>query len=109
MSDKYVLDASGNAIAEPDPVKWARWFERCERHVALTRIGDARISTVFLGLDHSFGSGPPLLWETMVFGGKFDGEQERYSTFEDASRGHDAMVGKITRDRLPTVPAKEFH
>jgi hypothetical protein len=36
--------------------------------------GNIGISTVFLGLDHRhFGDGPPLLFETMVFGGSRDG------------------------------------
>jgi hypothetical protein len=43
---------------------------------------------VFLGTDHSFGDGPPLLWETMIFGGKHDEFQERYSNLADAKAGH---------------------
>ena len=46
------------------------------------------VSTVFLGLDHSFGGGPPLLFETMIFDG---GEEEhcvRYSTWQQAEEGH---------------------
>lgn len=47
-----------------------------------------RVSTVFLGLDHSFGAGPPVLWETMIFGGDHDEYQERYTSYEDAVEGH---------------------
>lgn len=32
-----------------------------------TEIGDYIVSTVDLGLDHSFGDGPPLYYETMIF------------------------------------------
>lgn len=54
-----------------------------------TVAGDVRVSTVFLGLDHQFDDdGPPLLFETMIFGGKHDGYQERYSTWEEAEAGH---------------------
>lgn len=105
--ETYVLDDQGNPVPEPDVLKWGRFFEKMQRHVALTEIQGARISTVFLGVDHSFGGGPPVLWETMVFGGKFDSEQERYSSLADAKRGHDAMVGKITRDCLPTIPFRD--
>lgn len=56
----------------------------------------ARVSTVFLGLDHNFGSGgPPILWETMIFNVETeDGYQfqERYSTREEAIAGHAAAV-----------------
>ncbi len=63
--------------------------------VAATRVGDARISTVFLGMDHSWGGGPPLLFETLVFGGPLDDEMERYSTWEQAEAGHEAMVARV--------------
>lgn len=29
--------------------------------------GGIEVSTVFLGMDHAFLDGPPVLWETMVF------------------------------------------
>jgi hypothetical protein len=37
----------------------------------------------------------PLLFETMVFGGPLDGEQTRYSTWDEAKSGHDAMVTRL--------------
>jgi hypothetical protein len=90
--DKYILNGH-RPISEPDLMKWARWFETADRHVARTMIGDVRVSTVFLGLDHSFDpKGPPLLFETMVFGGPLDGEQDRYSTWQEAEKGHAAIV-----------------
>ena len=61
-----------------------------------TERNGVRVSTVFLGLDHSHSfDGPPVLWETMVFGGKYDGEQKRYSSFDVAQRGHQRMVAKV--------------
>lgn len=71
-------------------------FEACARMtrtVAKTSIGDVRISTVFLGMDHNFfGNGPPLLFETMIFGGPHDGYQERCSTWEEAEKQHEKAV-----------------
>lgn len=32
---RYVLDADGNPVPEPDLMKWAEWMEKAERHVAL--------------------------------------------------------------------------
>jgi hypothetical protein len=46
------------------------------------------VSTVLLGLDHNWGDGPPLIFETMIFGGEHDEFQERYSTREEAEEGH---------------------
>ena len=92
----YILNDAGNPVAEHDPLTWALWFQTAERRVAYDELpDDMRVSTVFLGLDHSFGSGPPLLFETMVFGGELDQEQERYSTREQALAGHAAMLARI--------------
>ena len=92
MSGRYVLDGK-KAVPCEDLMEWAIWLEGADKKVALTRsIGDVEISTVFIGLDHSFGKGPPLIFETMVFGGPLDGEQDRYSTWEEAEAGHEKMV-----------------
>ncbi len=51
------------------------------------------VSTVWLGLDHQFfTSGPPLIFETMVFGGPLDEYQQRYSTEDAARRGHQGVL-----------------
>lgn len=76
------------------------------RRVAKTEIGaeigaDIVVSTVFLRLDHRFGSGPPVLFETMVFGGPLGEEQDRYCTHEEAKAGHMAMVERV-KDAMST-------
>lgn len=69
--------------------EWASLFELIEyRRVAETFVGDVRISTVWLGLDHGWGGGPPLIFETMIFGGGEHHNQWRYSTLEEAQVGH---------------------
>jgi hypothetical protein len=55
---------------------------------------------VFLGLDHSHGGGPPLLFETLVFGGPLADEGDRYPTRAAALAGHDQMVARV-RDANP--------
>ena len=56
------------------------------------------VSTVWLGLDHSFcREGPPLIFETMVFESKenlHDLDCERYPTEAEAIEGHWRMVAK---------------
>lgn len=70
-SDRYVLDKNKRVIPCPDLETWAIWFEKGEwRVVAKTEMRPGyMVSTVFLALDHSFGHGPPVLWETMIFAG----------------------------------------
>lgn len=88
MSDKYIL-VDGAVVAEPDLLKWTRWLANAERVVANTDVGEASVSTVFLGLDHNISRrGPPVLWETMIFGGRHDGRQQRYTSRAAAEAGH---------------------
>ena len=86
----YILD--GKDVKECVDIRaWAQQFEKQDRQVARTTKGDVDVSTVFLGINHQFGDGPPLLFETMVFGGELDGKQDRYSTWEQAESGHAEM------------------
>lgn len=40
---------------------------------------------------------PPLLFETMVFGGKYANDMRRYSTWKQAKEGHERMVEKVKK------------
>ena len=78
-------------------MQWAELYEKpAGRRVARTVVSDGvDVSTVLLGLDHRFGGdGPPIIFETMVFGGPLDGEQDRYATRAEAEAGHAAMVAR---------------
>jgi hypothetical protein len=93
---RYILTPEGNPVAEPDLLRWAAWYETAQRKVADTRVGEVRISTVFLGLDHQFDEGTPILWETMVFGGTLNEEQDRCGgSREQAEAMHAAMVARV--------------
>jgi hypothetical protein len=93
----YILDDDGNPRPEPNLIKWAMWFEKTDRSVAQTKIGEAVVSTVFLGVDHNFNpTGPPILWETMVFGGALDQEMNRCAgSKEQAEAMHTDMVDRV--------------
>lgn len=98
MSDKYILADDGKTPIKCDLMTWARAFERSSsRRLKRETVAEGvDVSTVFLGLDHSWGDGPPLLWETMIFGGPHDGYQERYSTHDEAMAGHAKAVALAT-------------
>lgn len=95
---KYTLNTQGEPVPEPNLLTWADWFESAERQVAVSLIGVSRVSTVFLGLDHNFDpAGPPILWETVIFGGSLDNEQDRCSgSREQALAMHARMVERVT-------------
>ena len=69
-----------------DELEWAQWFgaHQDERVVGRWDFADTEVSTVFLGVDHQVGDGPPLVFETMVFGSGRVDLVGRYSTWADA-------------------------
>ena len=94
------------------PASLAWWMNQMEgdadllRRVARDDIGDALVSTVFLGLNHRWDDGPPLIFETMIFGGPHDESQWRYSTEAMAQAGHAAIVAALRAGEAPpeTLP-----
>lgn len=116
----YYYDIDGTPIA--DTLTWGRLMEQ-RREDGSFRIGDDTlpngvwISTVWLGLDHRWGAGPPLIFESMAFGLPhremvFEREMDvrdeldiaRYSTLAQAQAGHAAMLAKwATYDALETA------
>lgn len=56
------------------------------------------VSTVDLMFYHSFGGGPPLYYETMIFLNNDDFKDmyfNRYSTRDEALKGHEELVADI--------------
>jgi hypothetical protein len=78
-------------------------YPRSPVHLGDEIAGGYRVSTVFLGLDHSHDmTGPPVLYETMVFGtGEHDQWCERYCTRAEAADGHARVVAALSRGEAP--------
>lgn len=111
-----------------DHLAWARAYEqRFDRNaesfdkwrVARTDLpGGGVLSTVFLGIDHAW-SGPPLLFETMLFSGELvysdvlrkhyhrDLEMWRWHTWDEAAAGHQSIVDLIASVDEVAVDAKQ--
>jgi hypothetical protein len=97
------FDRQGNPITME---QWASGRSGRSGHIERRVAGDALpdgtwVSTVWLGLDHSYGDGPPLIFETMAFakGRPWDQDCRRYTTEEEALTGHGAFVTEL-RARL---------
>jgi hypothetical protein len=103
----YVLDAAGQPQPAASVEEWGHWYETASRDNASGRrigwdeVGDASVSTVFLGLNHAFGGGPPLLFETMVFGGQYDQWLGRWTTRAGAEAAHARIVNALRDGREP--------
>ena len=93
----YKLDKENNPMICNDMQDYIKWEEENvnQKKVKQDTIGDILVSTVFLALDHGFGSKAPLLCETMIFGGEHDQYQDRYSSYEDALKGHQQALDLI--------------
>lgn len=116
--EHYILGGDDGRTPIPVDLVTARaWKMRvglAGRRVGYVEFGDLKaegvaVSTVFCTYNeaYDFQNKPPLVFETMVFGGDLDGERRQYSTWAKAKDGHRAMVARVKRalaDHGPTAP-----
>ncbi|NUX58706.1 hypothetical protein [Paraburkholderia youngii] len=109
--DKSVSPIHGRLNEEP-VLEWARELEKFDnRQLARDDIAGCMVSTIFLGIDHGYGRGEPVLFETMAFssatkpltyGGRTSDvheelEQRRYCTYAEAMAGHAEVCAEIRK------------
>lgn len=96
---QYILNDAGVPVREPDFMKFAVWFYDSSNYIVARQelAPGVEVSTVFLGFDHNHGrKGPPILWETMCFGGPLDDVVNRCpGTREQAEAMHRDMVDAV--------------
>jgi len=94
----YKLDENNKPVKAIDVHDYLKWSDGgIIKTVAKDHIDTVFVSTVFLGLNHSWNSEIPVLWETMIFGGEHDQYQERYTSHKDALEGHEKALNLITK------------
>jgi len=106
MTIWYDLDEEKNVVPLPEG-KYPD-FSKSNRVVNQTNLSEkgeeVLVSTVFLGLDHSFGLNKekgPLIFETMIFGGRYDQYQMRYHTYKEAQEAHYKIVDCLKKKDDP--------
>ena len=116
MTDQlfYMLDEHQQPIAITDIETWGRWRQTANKTVGKDTYHDREgipsvVSTVFLGIDHNLceGNGPPVLWETLVFGGPLDMEMTRYTSYQAAVTGHQDMCRRVEASLNPSMPSQD--
>lgn len=77
--------------------EWSALLRDERRRIALDVIEGVEVSTVHLGIDHGWGLGPKLLFETMTFAhaDELDGWCRRYPTRELAELGHEQVCEEV--------------
>lgn len=106
---KISLEKYGRLLDDPD-----------YKIVQQEDVGPYWVSTVWIGVDHNFfDSGPPIIFETMVFAGSahkdktglLEFDMMRYATEEEARQGHFEMVTLVraTLQAEPDMAPPETH
>jgi hypothetical protein len=95
----YRRDGTPYPEGEQGLFEWARDLENLRIVRQETLPNGYWVSTVWMGIDHRFGEGPPLIFETMVTNpsGEWEDYQERYSTENDAILGHMRTVEEYNK------------
>jgi hypothetical protein len=103
----YTLDLAGNPQEAQTIEEWVHWAQNHthDRVVLKTKCGDTWVVTIFLAID--FGREAfdvetlveepalPLLYETMVFGGKRPGFSRKFPTRTQAIDFHHALENMV--------------
>jgi hypothetical protein len=94
---KYYILKDRVVVPVANVLVWSYWMHHndADRIVAKTVIGAGHVSTVFLGMDHQLGEGPPLLFETVVIGGPYDKKMWHCSTWAEAEARHAAACDYV--------------
>jgi len=101
--DKYILVDHEPVLFEGHLIEWGLWMERDHNRVVKQEVvGQYRVSTIFLGMDHNWlrsKESKPILFETMVFvveGYESNLEiRQRCCTWDEAVAQHEAMMKKF--------------
>lgn len=94
----FWIDADHVVHPARDMDEWSAHYDDDHRIVAQTGNDNIWVSTVFLGINHNFGFSDdtrPILFETMIFGGRMDDYQHRYCTYEEALAGHHMVCEEL--------------
>jgi hypothetical protein len=104
----YVLDGH-KPIRAKSVIEYANCLASDEKQVAKTLFDKTTVSTAFIGFNHAspWNECEPIVFETMVFGGDFDRHCLRYSSWEEAEKGHADIVDFLLEYNLDKKKIEE--
>lgn len=107
----YILNEDKTVTKLPEgeyPPEGSYTNDKAKR-VGLDIVGEAKVSTVFLFMDHSLNfmrrkkEIDPVLFETMIFRGPYDEYQRRYHTYDEALQGHNNIIKSLEEGKDPDL------
>ncbi|WAW10685.1 hypothetical protein NB640_03220 [Oxalobacter vibrioformis] len=97
-------------LVDHEPVRcnldeYARNMQReSSRIVRQSRINECLVSTIFTGIDYSFGIGEKRLFETMIFGMEGDIHPKwQHATWNESVEKHDQIVKMIESEGIDAL------
>ncbi|MGR3174780.1 MAG: hypothetical protein ACUZ8N_09295 [Candidatus Scalindua sp.] len=92
-AEYYILENKVPVRIE-NTMEWGKWFlaNDEDRYIAKDTVCDCHIITFFFGMITEI---LPKLFHITVIGGVLDGENESYSTWQEAEAGHKRMVERV--------------
>lgn len=106
----YALTKAREVVSFDTPQAYTAWKDENDPNDEFFRVdetieGDVRVSTVLLPIDHSLGTGyeDPVIFETLVFGGRHDGHMGRTTSYMSAKRMH-ARIAKMVFPKTADGP-----
>lgn len=94
----FVIDADHVVHPVDTMEEWSAAYDDDCRIVNQTGNDNIWVSTVFLGINHNWGFSEdtrPILFETLVQGGRWNEFQYRYHTYEEAVAGHNKICEEV--------------
>lgn len=111
FSDSYYLDDDLKIQKATNREESLRGFDDRDKKIVVQEwVGMAWLSTVFLVIDHSFGRGVPVLWESMTFNNFSDEEEQRRCSGErdEAVLMHEKLKAELFARMTPEEKAMHF-
>ena len=95
----YYLDNKGKIHRTPEFQKALAVMEKYGQWKLEDSVGKVKVSTVFFPIDlNLFRQGAkPILFETMIYGGKHDGQSYRSATIKEAEAKHASILAKLQK------------
>lgn len=91
---RWAQQRNGKPLSDESVVEWSHpdRVEPLRPVLARNATASSEVTTKFLGTPAGHRRGLPLLFETVILGGQFDGERCRYASMGEATIGHWSMV-----------------